>query len=156
MRTWFIAAIGQLRASFHVTNKRTSEPQKMAYLIRFRTEMFDVSKERPNPINPIFGESVLWWLREQAGPLAQMTEPGAEDWGWYSYVEWNGRHYLIGASTEGVAKMREWTLQIHKRRSIEEKIFGRERETADDPCVMYIRGLIESQQAFQDVSLELG
>ena len=30
----------------------------MARVMRFRTAKFDVSKERPNPINPIPGESL--------------------------------------------------------------------------------------------------
>ena len=58
----------------------------MALVIRFRTAKFDVSKERPNPINPIPGESLLLWLRERARPDVVMSEPDAEDWGWYSSV----------------------------------------------------------------------
>jgi hypothetical protein len=37
----------------------------VAHVITFRSSKFDVMKERPNPINPIAGESVLAWLREQ-------------------------------------------------------------------------------------------
>jgi hypothetical protein len=53
----------------------------MAHVIRLTTDKFDVSKERPNPINPIAGESLLVWLREKAKPRALLTEPDAEDWG---------------------------------------------------------------------------
>ena len=63
----------------------------MARVIRFTTDKFDVSKERPNPINPIPGESLLVWLQDRAQSRTQLTEPDAEDWGWYSYVDWNGR-----------------------------------------------------------------
>jgi hypothetical protein len=90
----------------------------MARVIRFTTDEFDVSKECPNPINPIPGESLLVWLREQAEPRAQLTEPDAEDWGWYSFVDWDGRQYLLGASASDDEGEREWVLQIDKQRSM--------------------------------------
>jgi hypothetical protein len=37
----------------------------MTVVVRFNTKMFDVSRERPNPINPIAGESLLRWLRDR-------------------------------------------------------------------------------------------
>ena len=46
----------------------------MAHVIRFRTDKFDVSKERPNPINPIPGESLLLWLRERARSMIGSIE----------------------------------------------------------------------------------
>lgn len=27
----------------------------------------------------------------------KITDPEAEDWGWYSDLEWNGQNYLIGS-----------------------------------------------------------
>ena len=38
----------------------------MAHIISFTTDRFDVSGERPNPINPIAGQSVLLWLAGRA------------------------------------------------------------------------------------------
>ena len=70
----------------------------MAHVIRFRTAKFDVSKERPNPINPIPGESLLLWLRARAHLEVAVSEIDAEDWGWYSSVEWKGRSYVLGSS----------------------------------------------------------
>jgi hypothetical protein len=37
----------------------------MADVLRFTTALFDVSKERENPINPIPGESLLLWLKDK-------------------------------------------------------------------------------------------
>ena len=54
----------------------------MARVVRFTTSLFDVAKERPNPINPIPGESLLLWLREKSLPRVQVSERDAEDWGW--------------------------------------------------------------------------
>ena len=127
----------------------------MACVIRFLTDKFDVSKERPNPINPIPGESLLTWLRERARPRVQLTEPDAEDWGWYSFVDWGGRQYLIGASaSDDSASEREWILQIDKQRSMKEKLLGREAMGADDECAAFFRELLESEPAFKSVSID--
>jgi hypothetical protein len=81
-----------------------------------------------------------------------LTEPDAEDWGWYSYVDWDGRQYLLGASASDDDGEREWILQIEKQRSIKEKILGREAMTADDECVKFFRSLLEAEPAFKAVS----
>ncbi|HEX3880215.1 MAG TPA: hypothetical protein VHW24_24705 [Bryobacteraceae bacterium] len=54
----------------------------MARVLRFYTAAFDVTKERPNPINPIPGESLLLWLREKAKGLVEISAPDSEDWVW--------------------------------------------------------------------------
>lgn len=128
----------------------------MAHVIRFTTDAFDVSKERPNPINPIPGESLLRWLREQAAPGLTLTEPDAEDWGWYSFVQWDGRQYLLGASATEDGNGFEWVLQIDKQRSLKEKLLGRAAMAADDECAEYFRSLLQRQPAFRDVSVDLG
>ena len=126
----------------------------MARVIRFTTDKFDVSKERRNPINPIAGESLLVWLREQAKPRAQLTDPDTEDWGWYSFVDWNGRQYLLGVSASDDEGEREWVLQIEKQRSMKEKLLGRATMTADDECATFIQGLLEREPAFKAVSVD--
>ena len=127
----------------------------MARVIRFTTSKFDVSKERPNPINPIPGESLLLWLRSQALPEIAMSEPDAEDWGWYSSVEWKGRLYMIGSSaSEEEGGEREWILQIDKHRSVKEKLFGNEKMSKDDECALYFQRLLEGEASFNAVSVD--
>ena len=126
----------------------------MARVIRFTTDKFDVSKERRNPINPIAGESLLVWLQEQAKPRAQLTDPDTEDWGWYSFVDWNGRQYLLGVSASDDEGEREWVLQIEKQRSMKEKLLGRATMTADDECATFFQGLLEREPAFKAVSVD--
>jgi len=110
----------------------------MTHVIRFRTARFVISKERPNPINPIPGESLLLWLREQTRPDVAVSEPDAEDWGWYSSVEWEGRSYMLGSSaSEDDSGDREWILQIEKHRSVTEKLLGRAKMGKDDKCAKY-------------------
>ena len=127
----------------------------MARVIRFRTTKFDVSKERPNPINPIPGESLLVWLRERVRYDVTVSEPDAEDWGWYSSVEWKGRTYMLGSSAiENESGDLEWILQIEKHRSLSEKILGRGKMDTDDECVNYFLRLLESEADFKDVSVD--
>ncbi len=127
----------------------------MTRVIRFNTGRFDVSKERPNPINPIPGESLLLWLRERAKPHVEVTEPDAEDWGWYSFVDWKGRQYLLGSSaSDEESGQREWILQIDKQRSVKEKLMGREKMEADDECARFFQQLLQDEPSFTSVSVD--
>jgi hypothetical protein len=127
----------------------------MTHVVRFNTDKFDVSKERPNPINPIPGESLLLWLRNQARPDVTVSEPDAEDWGWYSYVEWKGRKYMLGSSaSDEEGGEREWILQIEKQRSVGEKILGRAKMDKDDECASYFQRLLEGEVSFKGLSVD--
>ena len=125
----------------------------MAVVIRFTTDLFDVSRERENPINPIYGESLLLWLGERIGSTHALTPPEAEDWGWYSMIDWHGRQYLIGSSASDEEDgQREWILQIEKMRSFSEKLLGREKMTDDDPCAAHVQALLAAEPAFRGLS----
>jgi len=124
-------------------------------VIRFSTSKFDVSAERPNPINPIPGESLLIWLRERASPKLVVSEPDAEDWGWYSFVEWNGRQYMLGSSaSDEEAGEREWILQIEKHRTFKERLLGREKMLKGDQCAQFFQNLLEQESTFKEVSVD--
>jgi hypothetical protein len=119
----------------------------MAHLIIFNTSKFDVSKETPNPINPIAGESVLIWLRsEVAGPRYDVSAPAAEDWGWYVYINGGGASYMVGASADAQdpAVELEWTVQLHKTRSLKEKLLGQNKLEGDDPLFALIEKIIRA------------
>jgi len=122
----------------------------MAHIIEFKTAKFDPVKEPPNPINPIAGQSVLAWLRQTALPTA--TVPEYEDWGWYMEVELEGVGYLVGSvcydAEEGSAGAdRDWLIQIHKNRSLLEKILGRNKLKANDPLVAKVVSALRSEPA---------
>ena len=127
-----------------------------AAVIRFNTAFFDVSKERPNPINPIPGESLLVWLAGKLDGRMTFTSPDTEDWGWYSIVDWHGRRYMLGssASEEEVEGSREWVMQIVKHRSVKERVLGQEKMTADDDCVRLLLDVLRSEPAFLEIALE--
>ena len=129
----------------------------MAHLISFRTTKFNVRVEIPNPINPIAGQSVLNWLRAQltnAGYAA--TEPGTEDWGWYMDVEADGASYLVGASAdaESSSPTVEWVVQVHKHRSITDKLLGRNQMATDDPLVTVVERIVRADAEILDVTVE--
>lgn len=126
-------------------------------VIHFKSSLFDVSSEPDNPINPIRGVSLLGWLTGRVPSDLDMSEPDAEDWGWYSCVTWQGRKYLVGACVhESPDGNHEWVLQVDKIRSFFERLLGRAVLTADDHVFSTIMGLISREPAFTDVSVESG
>jgi len=129
----------------------------MAHLVSFRTAKFDVRGEDPNPINPIAGQSALNWLRVELGKAKYtVTEPDTEDWGWYIDVQGEGVSYLVGASAdaESLTPDVEWVIQLHKHRSLKDKLLGQNKIAADDPLVVLIEGLVRADPQFFDVSVE--
>jgi hypothetical protein len=126
-----------------------------ATVIRFTTAFFDVTKERPNDINPIHGESLLLWLAEKLKGEVVVPEPQTEDWGWYVDIDWKGRSYMLGASASDEEDgLREWVLQIVKHRTLKERVMGHEKMTAEDECSIHLRRLLESEKAFSGVSVD--
>ena len=129
----------------------------MAHLITFATGKFDISQETPNEINPIAGEAVLNWIREGlAGTAYTATLPATEDWGWYMDVQGTGASYLVGASGEQdrPAPDVDWTIQIHKHRSLVDKLLGRIKLAADDALTLLIEKRARSTPEFREVVVE--
>lgn len=117
--------------------------------------MFDLSKEDRNPINPIYGKSLLLWLREHLKKQLPMSEPEPEDWGWYTDIEWQGRGYMVGAvglvSEDGE---HEWILQFEKHRTFLESLLGKERMTEHDPCLLFFKRVLEEEPELKNVKIE--
>ena len=127
----------------------------MAYIIEFKTAKFDPAKEPPNPINAIAGQSVLVWLREVALPAA--TDPDHADWGWYIEVQIEGAGYLVGSicyePEEGSSSgpERDWLIQIHKNRSLIDKLLGRNKLQGDDPLIQKVVAALRVDSLFRDI-----
>ena len=129
----------------------------MAHIVSFRTNKFDVSAETPNPINPIAGQSVLIWLRaELAKAQYTATEPDTEDWGWYIDVSGNDGSYLVGASADadGSTTDVEWVIQVHRHRSLTDKLFSRNKMVVDDPLVTLIERIVRGDRQISGISVE--
>jgi hypothetical protein len=130
----------------------------MAHVINFHTSRFAVAAETPNPINPIFGQSVLRWLRESLGASGyETTEPAPEDWGWYMDAKGGGASYLVGASgdaaEDGTGRV-DWTIQIEKHRSLKERITGGHRLGADDPLSAVIERLVREDAGAAEIEVD--
>ena len=127
----------------------------MATVIRFTTNAFDVTRERKNPINPIYGESLLLWLRQQFLGRIAIARPEPEDWGWYADIDWNGRAYMLGASaTDEENGQREWVLQIVKHRTLKERLLRREKMGPQDECAEFFKRVLEGEPRFSGVSVD--
>ena len=127
----------------------------MAAVIRFTTNAFDITRERRNPINPIYGESLLLCLRQKTMGRIPIARPEPEDWGWYADIDWNGRSYMLGAAAmEEENGRREWVLQVIKHRTIKERLLRRERMGPEDPCAEFFRRILAAEPLFSDVSLD--
>ncbi|TMS80262.1 MULTISPECIES: hypothetical protein [unclassified Pseudoalteromonas] len=131
----------------------------MHIAISFKTSKFNVSNENKNPINPIYGESLLKWLKLELNSSHEITEPDAEDWGWYSNIIWNDREYILGASTfykdgDDPNSELEWIFQIDKQRSFIEKLLGKEKISRSDECVLFFKSKLEAESDINSLAFE--
>ena len=119
----------------------------MAHVITFRSTRFDIRAEPPNPINPIGGKGVLDWLRKKLRENGwETTDPEAEDWGWYMDATLGDAAYLVGASGEAEADASEvhWTIQIHNRRSVLQRMTGKNKMSAADPLSARVESILRA------------
>ena len=131
----------------------------MAHLFTFTSGPFDPGSERKNPINPIAGEGLLKWLSAQLDRQAfSVTEPDAEDWGWYVDVVSGQRKYLLGASGEwGERGTRSyWTIQLHLKRSLWDRLSGTNKLAANDALSIAIEAAVKHNPEFRDVDVDRG
>ena len=129
----------------------------MAFVISFSSTTFDIAGERPNPINPIAGESVLNWLRsELVKANYQVTQPSTEDWGWYVDVSSADASYMVGASADASepAERVDWVIQVERVRSLKERLLGRSLLAADDPLCVLIERFVRADADNHDVTVE--
>ena len=132
-------------------------PGGMACVLTLTTSQFDISRETPNPINPIAGQGILLWIRGKLeGTSFVATVPEPEDWGWYMDVTGRGANYLVGASGEagGESTDVDWTIQVHKHRTAMEKLTGRNKLAEDDALVSLLAKLFRDTPGFRDVEIE--
>jgi hypothetical protein len=128
----------------------------MNQALHFKTAKFDVSKETQNPINPIYGHSLLDWLRAELKEEIEISKLDAEDWGWYSELEFNESIYLIGACAffaegDDPNEKLEWVFQVEKHRFIIEKLLGRNKMNANDECFIFFKSFLEKQTDITEI-----
>ena len=127
----------------------------MHYVIRFETTKFDVSKEEESRSDPVWGRSLLMWLKDRLSGQFQLEDPDRKDVGWFTTIEWQGRTYQLCASAmEAATEGYEWVFQVAKERSLHEKLSGREQMTQHDECLQFFKTLFESDPEFKSIAIE--
>jgi hypothetical protein len=129
--------------------------------ILFKTERFNLSIVKKNFINPCcFGEDLATWARElMISRGMSVAGPEQEDWGWYLDAELEGIKYFIGISgnadeEDGQSNNGEWRIMIENKRSLGEKLFGKNKLSEDDRLVVLLLNEVKAQADFSDVRQE--
>jgi hypothetical protein len=129
--------------------------------ILFETDRFNVSEVKEHFINPCcFGEDLAEWLRQKLTEKGVAAgTPGQEDWGWYLHAQHGPDRYFLGFSgyprpgglggNDG-----EWRFMVLKKRSIWEKLRGRNTITDTEPILLMIEDILRAQADFRNVSRE--
>jgi len=126
--------------------------------IYFKTSIFDPSKEDENPINPIYGSSLINWIRDKLSGAYEIEQAMPEDWGWYSHIKFGDRIYLIGSMAyfedgDDPSQEIEWVFQVDKFRTFKEKLFGREKMTVNDDCFQFFKTMFEREPEIYSVEI---
>ena len=142
----------------HLNVKRSTTPLGlMTHLVYITTTKFDYNKEETNPYNPIAGKGLLFWFGEELTKAGwQVTEPDAEDWGWFMIVRKSGASYMVGASGEIVddTPLTDWIIQIHKNRTFMEKLTGKNKLSDDDSLTREIESIARRDEAITKVEVD--
>ena len=103
----------------------------------------------------MYGESLLLWLKDKVKDEVEISEPDAEDWGWYSYLKWKGRKYMLCSSaSEEDNGQYEWVLEVNKKRSVKEILLRKEKMQKNDECLQFLQSLLEKEEAFNRITVE--
>lgn len=130
----------------------------MNQLITIKTAKFDILKEDENPNNQIYGQSLLLWIKDQLKDKFEFTEIESEDWGWYCYIVFNNRKYMLGANafyTEGddANSELEWAFQIEKQRNIKEILLFKEKISTENDCFLYFKNYFDTANDITVISI---
>ena len=128
--------------------------------ILFETDRFNVSQVKEHFINPCcFGEDLAQWLSAKlTNQGATSGRPGQEDWGWYLFVQRGPDRYFLGVGGNHIdgagINDGEWRIMVQKRRSLWDRIRGRNAATDTDPILSIIESILREQGDFRNVRRE--
>ena len=129
--------------------------------ILFDTNRFNLSVVGPHFINDCcFGEDVAAWLRATLVALGMPAiAPAQEDWGWYIEATFASIPYFIGVGGnphDGALDKNagEWRIVIERRRSLWDKLIGKNKIAPDDPMLLIIRRITEAEPDIWNVRQE--
>ena len=129
----------------------------MLYLIVFESGYFPLAAEPEHPINPIPGRSVAKWLEpmlRDAG--AELSELGAEDWGWTQQAKLDDQQYQVGYSATLAAddeQLDEVIIRLSKQRSTAERWLLRNRFTNNDKLLNLIVNVVDKLEDVPSIQI---
>ncbi len=129
--------------------------------ILFETDRFNVSEVKEHFINPCcFGEDLAEWLRQRLAQKGLIAgAPYQEDWGWEMLTQRDSEQYYLGVSgyrTEGAAGKNdgEWRIMVEKKRSIWDKLRGRNAITEGESILTIIEDILREQADVRNLHRE--
>jgi hypothetical protein len=132
-----------------------------ALRILFKTGRFNLSKVGEHFINPCcFGEDLSAWLRQKLiERRVETREPYQEDWGWELPAKSGDQSYYLCMSGNSDGSNAnpdegEWGIIIEKKRSISQRIKGKEKITTDDDMVRLVKEILDGEPALRCVHFE--
>lgn len=125
----------------------------MHRVFEVETALFKGLAPRPEAINELIGgDEMANWLHNQLEKrVAGLSEIWAEDHGWAFQAEVNGRQYLVVCSCdfENTRSPATWhAVQVADKRSLMDKLLGRNKTPISDPLVEIIRETLRSNPHF--------
>ena len=133
----------------------------MHHDLLFETNRFDLSEVKAHFTNPCcFGEDLATWLRRKLLEKGiEMTEPDQEDWGWYIEGNYKGSGYFVGVGgnaneSREEKNQGEWRIMIEKRRSVWEKLAGKNEMSEADEMMRVVRKILSMEPDFKNVRYE--
>jgi hypothetical protein len=129
--------------------------------ILFETTRFNCSEVKPHFINDCcFGEDLAAWLRDQLSLQGiPARAPYQEDWGWEFSVQDAVGSYYIGAGGHAVENSSdqnrgEWRLMISKRRSLFQKLTGKNKLSKNEPIIAVVLSIVRHEPDFSNLQEE--
>jgi len=129
--------------------------------ILFETDRFNVSEVERHFINPCcFGEDLAEWLQQQLTKTGiSAGDPYQEDWGWEMPARQGSQHYFVGVGgylREGGASKNdgEWRIMVEKKRSMWDKLRGRNAITDAEPILSIVEGILREQADVRKIRRE--
>jgi hypothetical protein len=129
--------------------------------ILFETDRFNVSEVKEHFINPCcFGEDLAEWLRQRLAQKGLIAgAPYQEDWGWEMLMRRDSEQYCVGVGgyrTEGAAGKNdgEWRIMVEKKRSIWDKLRGRNAIAEGESILMIIEDILREQTDVRNLRRE--
>ena len=127
----------------------------------FETNHFNVSEVGKHFINPCcFGEDFAEWLRQQLTKKGYSASvPYQEDWGWEMLTRQGSQGCYLGVAgflrEDAVGKNEEeWRIMVEKKRSIWDRLRGRNRMAESEPILAIIEGILREHAGIRNVRIE--